>query len=150
MPRARRGRGEGGVHQRADGSWAGVLSLGHDGNGRRKRKWVYAPTKAEVLEKLKALQTRVGHCVDAGRTTVGEHLTHWLENVVKPNTKLATFDRYNQIVRLHLLPTVGGTRLDGFNPASVEALYAELRRAGRGARTIQMCGVVLGTALRNA
>ena len=37
MARKRRGRGEGSIHQRADGLWEAKISLGYDGNGKRRR-----------------------------------------------------------------------------------------------------------------
>jgi hypothetical protein len=48
MPRARRGRGEGGVRLRKDGRYEGTLSsVGED--GRRVRDYVYGATKGEAL-----------------------------------------------------------------------------------------------------
>lgn len=48
MARRRRGRGEGGVYQRADGYWVGAVS-GIDGTGRRRRVVVYGKTKGDAL-----------------------------------------------------------------------------------------------------
>lgn len=58
MTRQRRGRGEGGVYQRDDGRWAGIADLGWRGV-RRQRKFVYANTRRECVEKLAELQRRV-------------------------------------------------------------------------------------------
>ena len=45
MSRKRRGRGEGSISQRGDGSWEARLSLGYDGDGHRNRRTVYGKTR---------------------------------------------------------------------------------------------------------
>ncbi len=52
----RRGNGEGSIYQRADGKWRATLTIGHDENGKRKRRYLYGRTKGEVLEKINALR----------------------------------------------------------------------------------------------
>ena len=59
MARKRRGRGEGGVYRRADGTWAGIVSLGYGPDGKRRRKFVYGATKQEALEKILSAIRRV-------------------------------------------------------------------------------------------
>jgi integrase len=49
--RRRRARGEGAISKRKNGGWTGVLDLGWQ-DGKRKRKFVYARTRAEVARKL--------------------------------------------------------------------------------------------------
>ncbi len=48
----KRGQNEGGMYQRDDGMWEAKISLGYDINGRRVRKSLYAPTRAEVRSKM--------------------------------------------------------------------------------------------------
>lgn len=150
--RKRRGRSEGSVYQRADGMWVASVSVGFGGDGKRRRRVVYAATKTEVLDKLREIQAKAGRALDlgAGKMSVGDYLAHWLENVVKPGTRKSTSQRYEQAVNLHIVPVVGGVRLAMFTPSHVESLYSELRRNGKSPRQIQMCGTVLGTAMRHA
>jgi hypothetical protein len=77
MARRRRGRGEGGIYQRADGFWVGNASFGYTGDGRRKRRVVYGQTKQEVQDKLRGLQTSAaaGALTGTDRLTVAEYLT---------------------------------------------------------------------------
>lgn len=56
MARTRRGRGEGSVFLRSDGLWTGSLTLGYDGNGKRRRRVVYGATKTEADAILRASQ----------------------------------------------------------------------------------------------
>ena len=43
----RRGKGEGTVSERPDGTWLGQVTTGYDENGKQKRKTVYGKTQAE-------------------------------------------------------------------------------------------------------
>ena len=86
MPRKRRGRSEGSIYFReTDNQWVGSLSLGYDGNGKRKRRTVYGASKKEVQDKLHQLQnqTMVGLSLGAGRLTVGDYIQRWLENTAR-------------------------------------------------------------------
>lgn len=150
--RKRRGRSEGSIFQRADGTWAASLSLGYDDKGKRKRRVVYGDTKKEVQEKLRALQNAAvnGQLADAGTLTVAQYLARWLENTAKPRVQPKTHLRYEQLVRLRINPSLGGVRLSKVTPLHVEQLFASLERDGVSARGRQMTGTMLHTALRDA
>src|SRR5262249_47004007 len=111
--RKRRGRGEGGIYQRGDGTWCASLSLGYDGNGKRKRRTVYGMTKGEVQEKLRKLQgdASAGVLADPARQRLSDYLTHWLENVIRPNKTANTYRSYEGVVRNHIARLIGGTML---------------------------------------
>jgi integrase len=80
---ARRRRGEGSISQRSDGLWEGKISLGIDGNGRRKRKTVYGKSLKEVVEGLRRLQVSAsnGTLSEAGKMghILGQTLTRTME-----------------------------------------------------------------------
>jgi len=88
--------------------------------------------------------------IETSRLTVGQFLDRWLENVVKPSLANSTHTRYEQIIRLHLKPYVGGTRLTKLAPADVEQLYAEQERVGVTVRNRELSGVVLQESLAHA
>lgn len=132
MARAKRGRGEGGVFQReSDGLWVGTISLGYDGNGKRKRRTVYGATKSQALDNLDKVRAaaRVGNLPEAGSLTVGQLLDRWLE-ALKAKVETRTYEAKESLVRVHLKPRVGGVRLAKVNGLHVEALAAELRNHG--------------------
>ena len=55
--RKRRGRGDDGISwDKTNKCFVGTISLGFDGNGRRRRKTVRGKTKALVKDKLKELR----------------------------------------------------------------------------------------------
>ncbi len=149
MARKRRGRSEGSIFQREDGLWVGSVSLGYDGHGKRRRKTVYGVSKAEVMDKLRAVQNDAGRLTDPCTLTVGQWLSRWLDTVqnkVQPKTHL----RYEQLVRLRLTPHLGGYKLAKLAPVHVEQLFVALAREGISARGQQMAGTMLHTALRDA
>jgi hypothetical protein len=151
MNRKRRGRGEGGVFQRSDGRWVGVISLGYDGTGKRKRRTVYGESKGDVQEKLRRLQTdaSTGRLDDAGGMTVGTWLDRWLDTArsrLQPKTHL----RYEQLVRLRIVPVLGSVKLAKLAPVHVQQLFTVLEREKVSARGRQMAGRVLHKSLRDA
>lgn len=151
--RKRRGRGEGAVYQReSDGLWVGSVSLGFDGRGRRKRKPVYARTKAAALEKMRQIQADqdAGRLVETEKLTAAEYLKRWLENTAKNKVEPTTWELYRQMVELHLVPVLGGVKLAKVAPIHVEQCYAELERKGASAYTRRAAGVVLSAALKHA
>jgi integrase len=153
MPRKQRGRTEGSLYQREkDGQWVGIISLGYDGHGRRKRRAVYGQTKAEAQEKMQKLQTQAltGTLSDTGRLKVGDYLQRWLENTAKEKVRPTTYARYEQYVRLHLKPILGGVQLAKLRALHIENCYAELQRNGASAWTRKMSGILLNSALRHA
>jgi len=70
-----------------------------------------------------------------GKLTVGEYLKRWLIEYARPNTAPKTFRRYEQIVRVHLLPTLGNIPLTKLRPLHIQQVYTQVREKGLSART---------------
>jgi integrase len=147
--RKRRGRGEGSIYQDGD-RWVGTVSLGYDGRGRRKRRKVYGATKREVIDKLRKLQMKSPLLGDAGSLTTGEYVQRWLDNTAKSKVRPTTWGRYEELVRLHILPHLGGIKLAKLEAMHVEQFYADLVRAKASTWTQRMAGTLLTNALRHA
>jgi integrase len=120
----RRAKGEGSVYRRKDGR---VVGEHLDANGRKRYITSTTKTKAEmgaVLRKLLA-DRDAGIAYDSENLTVGGHLDGWLD-AVKGSVRDRTWQRHEQVVRLHLKPTIGAVKLDrlnvdgGLSPRSVE------------------------------
>src|SRR5438105_4896353 len=119
---ARRGHGEGSIYQRKDGRWAASISL--EG---RKRKTFYGKTRREVQEQLKTAlhQQHRGTLVTEPHQKVEQFLIHWLEDVHKYTVRPRTYERYEAMIRLHLVPGLGHYQLQKLSPQHLQAFYAK-------------------------
>ena len=146
----RRGNGEGSINRRKDGRWMGRYTV-HTADGPKQRA-VYGRTRAEVAEKLtKAMADRDGGLVfDAGKLTVGEYVTRWLEDSVKGTVKPVTHESYARLVWVHVVPALGRVKLKALTPPHVRRLYREKLEGGLSTRTVQYLHVVLQRALKTA
>ena len=146
----KRGNGEGGISCRKDGLYmARYTSQTPTGP---KRKTLYGKTRREVDEKLtKAKVDRDGGLVfDADNLKLGEYLERWLADSVRDTVRPTTFERYEQIVRLHIRPVLGKVKLKNLTSAHVRGLYREKLDAGLSPRSVQYVHVTLHKALKQA
>lgn len=149
---SRRGRGEGSVYRRKDGLWCATATIGYDELGRRRRRTYYAETKNEVLKKLaRAQQSMVaGASIEPQRETVASYMNRWLKDVAKPSVRDSSFVRYEKLVKLHLLPAVGGIPLAKFQPSQLQAVYSKMEARGLSGRTRQFLHAVGRRAFQQA
>src|SRR5215207_4324056 len=127
----RRGNGEGSItYRKKEGRYMGRYTI-HTANGP-KQKAVYGKTRAEAREKLaKAMAERDNGLVfDAGKLTIGEYLSSWLNDSVKGSVKPVTFESYERLVRVHIVPALGRLKLKALTPLHVRRLYREKLDAG--------------------
>src|SRR5215213_11718349 len=119
MSKKRRDKGEGSVYRRKDGRCVGEYE---DANG--KRRYISGKTKAEVRAKLRKLlaDRDEGIAYDSENLTVGAYLVRWLE-AIKGSVRDRTWERHEQVVRLHLKPAIGGVKLDRLNALQVQSVY---------------------------
>jgi integrase len=142
----RRGHGEGSIFKRKDGRWAAAISLP---SGRRK--YLYAKTRQEVARKLTQALRAVqdGIPLPPERQSLGSYLREWLESV-GPSLRPRTWERYEQYVRLHIVPHLGRIALARLTPAHLQRLYAQKLEAGLSPTTVAHLHAVLHRALAQA
>jgi integrase len=114
-----------------------------------KRRYVSGKTREETRKKLaKAMADRDGGMVfDAGTLTVGEHVTQWLRGSAKDAVRVSTFERYEQITRLHIIPVLGRLKLKALTPAHVRSLYRDRLDSRLAPATIHKMHTCLHKAL---
>jgi integrase len=146
----KRGNGEGGISRRKDGLYMARYTIQTPTGS--KRKTLYGKTRREVDEKLtKAKADRDGGLVfDADNLKLGEYLERWLVDSVRDTVRPTTFERYEQMVRLHIRPVLGKVKLKNLTPAHVRGLYREKLDAGLSPRSVQYVHVTLHKALKQA
>lgn len=149
MAQGRRGNGEGSVYKREDGVWCASADLGFV-NGKRKRKLVYGQTRKEVVEKLKGIQREQAAGVTFTNLTVEDYLKQWLEQTVKRQNRVRTYDRYSGDINNYLIPELGKHRLGKLTPAHVQTLLNKLADAGLSYRSIRNVRAALRRALNQA
>src|SRR5579872_1148052 len=118
----RRGCGEGGIHERADGRWEARIAVGSNANGKRIRRSVYGATKKDVQDKLAKLQglKSDGMLFAPSKTTVATFLARWLEDAVRLQRKPSTYGNYRKIVKNHIGPRIGGESLSRITAAQIQ------------------------------
>ena len=146
----RRGRGDGSITRRADGRWMARVDLGWQ-DGKRRRKTLYGQTKREVQDKLREMlhRTDQGLPLVPEQETVGAFLHRWLE-FKKADLRPRSYESYEHLVRIHLLPGLERVRLARLTPLDVSAWFRRHHAQGAGARTIQYARSVLRAALNQA
>jgi integrase len=129
-----------------------VVTVGYDGTGRRRRRYVYGANKAETLEKLMGLQHSklTGGLREPSRFSVAAYLQYWLETAARPAIREATYRLYSDLIRLHINTRIGGVALTKLTPTHVQGLLAEMEKGGASARLRQMVYSVLHKALKQA
>jgi integrase len=80
---------------------------------------------------------------------VAQFLLGWLETI-KPTVGVVTWKRYEEIVRLHLIPSIGSHSLGRLSPQSVQTLYAAKLEAGLSTTTVHHIHAALHLALESA
>jgi integrase len=151
---------KGHLEERGKDRWYIVLELGRDADGKRRRRRVTFDGKKTAAEKelvrlLRQLDT--GTYLEPDRVTVAEYLRQWLADYAKPKVAPRTYERYEEIVRLHLAPELGHLKLAKLRPAQISAFYAkELEKGNKqtkgalSAQTVLHHHRVLKEALRQA
>lgn len=138
--------GDGSIYLRKDGRFAASMVLE---NG--KRKYFYGQSKKEVRDKLKKAQLeQVQGILSTGpQQALSQYLADWLE-VHRYKVRPRTYERYEAIVRLHIVPRLGRVSLQKLTGQHLEKMYADLQKAGLSATTVDAVHNMLHTALDRA
>jgi len=141
---------KGHIRERSPGHWAIVIDA-HDAQGQRKRRWhSFAGTKREAQVQCAKLIADTGNVtVDPNRITVDDFLDRFLSDWVASHTTARSAERYAGSLR-HVRRVLGSKKLQALQPLDLAALYADMAKAGLGARTIKHVHVVFHRALEQA
>ncbi len=147
----RRGRGEGSITQRADGTWRGYVTTGYGPKGAI-RKYYYGKAFAEVRDKVSGAQqdVRRGLPLPGERQTVASFLEDWLTTVAAQRVRPNTLASYREIVTLHVVPHIGTLKLAKLAPQDVRAMLKRLEDAGVSPHRRRYARTVLRIALNHA
>ena len=144
---SKRGNGEGSIYQRKeDNKWVGSVTLE---NG--KRKVFYGKTRKEIQEKMKVAlrEQQQGTLVTAPQQSIEQFLKQWLETC-KPSVRIRTYERYEEFVRLHIVPVIGRVPLQKLTAQQVQGLYARKLEEKLSPSTVNVLHAMLHKALDDA
>src|SRR6266536_2411155 len=114
------------IRKRGNRSWTLVFDIGHDDLGRRRQKWeTVRGTRKQAEARLNAIMNEVetGSFVEPARITVSDYLLQrWLTHV-RTRVTPKTAERYEEIVRLHLIPAIGHRRLSLLRALHIQDYY---------------------------
>ena len=145
---AKKANGEGSIYRRkVDGMYVGCITL-DDG----KRKYFYSKKRQEVHDKMQAalLEKQQGTLVTAPQQTVSQYLAYWLEHNVRDAVRPRTYERYESIVRLHIVPIMGKVKLQALTPQHINTLKSKKLKEGLSPTTVSAIHDMLHKALDDA
>lgn len=121
--------------------------------GVRKQHSVYGKTRQEANQKMLATkrEAEAGRIGPARKQTVSAYLDEWLRTLnAADKCRPKTLRIYEQIVRVHLKPTLGPVVLERLSAQQIEAMLSDRRRSGLSDATVQRIRDVLRNALNRA
>ncbi len=142
---ARRGRNEGTIFRKANGSWRAQVSI------EGKRLSCTALSRAECVDWLRKTQTQIedGLTLENRNIRLGEYLDNWMA-AKKLTLRARSVDQYAKLINLYLKPILGKVKLKDLSLQAVERFYERLREAGVGLSNIRYAHRVLHAALEAA
>jgi integrase len=144
--RGKRGNHEGTIMKRPDGRWHGRITVA-DG----KRKHIYGKTRQEVARRMVEVQ----HEMESGlpvldeRQTAGQYLETWIE-MTKSQIRGSSWRRYNDYVRVHLIPGLGRVPLAKLTAQHVQLFYARKLSEGLSSTTVHHIHGMFHRAIKDA
>jgi len=129
---------ESSIYEGADGYWHGWVTVGTKDNGKPDRRHRQSKDEKKLCKAVRDLEKErdSGTLRKAGPVwTVETWLSHWLENIAKPKVRYKAYKAYATAVNKHLIPGLGGHRLDRIQPEDFEKLYAKIIASGLASAT---------------
>jgi len=140
----RRGNGEGSIYRRQDG-WGAAVSLPSG-----KRKYFYARTRQEVAKKKRDFEKHLEQGIvflDRGQT-VATFLKSYLSDSAKHSLKATSYESYESIIRVRVIPRIGRVKLVNLTGQHLQALYNDLLKEGLAPSSVVRTHAVLHAAFR--
>ena len=131
---------QGTIRQRNPGSWEIQVYLGRDSNGKRiRRTETVRGKKSDAQHRLREILSDLDRGIAPARNhyKVGEWMDKWMAEVIIPNKRQKTIDRYECDIRLHIKPTLSHVDLTKLSPVQVQHLESKLLQEGKAPKGVQ-------------
>jgi integrase len=141
----KRGNSEGSIYRRKDGRYAASIAV----EGQRYTS--YAKTRSQANDKLQELQRKQQQGVPlvTSQMPLREYLAQWLERI-KSSRRPSTYEGYEIMVRVHIIPHLGHIRLGRLAPEHIEKAYTAMQAQGKSASVVEHVHLRLSRALADA
>jgi len=143
-----RGRGEGTLFRRADGYWVGGVEI-PTADGTRKQKRVVRKSRADAIKALRELRKEIdaGRIVTTSNTKFALYIEDWLKTVHQKDVKPLTFLTDERLMHRHVLPHLGGKRLDRITARDIRLALDKIPMMATRKRAHTLIRKALNTAL---
>lgn len=114
-------------------TWSYIVRVRDPQTGKMKDQWkggFQTQKEAKAARNDARSASDKGTAVAASRITVREYLGEWLE-ASETRVRPTTLASYRQHVDNHIVPRIGGERLQQLTPLMIDRMYAKLLREGR-------------------
>lgn len=147
-----RGHGDGALYYSETlGRWVGILDLGTDPSGKRRRRKFTGKTRADVQNKIRDARRDLeeGRKLGSARETVGELLRDYVARGLPATAKSPnTHESYRWAIEGHLIPALGARKLKDLSPDDVDKFLQRKSAAGFAKTSLAHLHQVLKRALR--
>ena len=150
--RRRRLHGEGSIYgPRKDGRYVGAFYT-RTSAGTIKRVYVYGKTWKQARDRLVEEQSKAIRGIPAAAESwkLAAYLDYWLENIVRPSRRSATYALYEGVIRLYLKPGLGHYWLRRLSVPIVQSFLNAQLAEGKSIRNVHIMPEVLSAALTRA
>ena len=143
------------IKQRKDGYFEQKVTISPN-----NRKSVYGATKAEVRRKARELIAEAMRydISNVKKMTVSTYMTHWLEDIKKPELKPSSYDRVEQSLKYQIFPAIGHIQINALTSNDVQKMintiiseksYSTAKKAYNNLNACMELGVQRGEILKN-
>jgi integrase len=141
----RRSNREGSIYRRKDGRWVAQVTV----NGHLVYK--YFRSQGDCRNWIKEMQAKIkeGLTLEGTKTTMGEFLDHWL-STAQYTVRPKTWNQYSQVVRQHILPSLGNIKLSEIRVDQIQSLCNIKLKGGTSPRLVRLIHAVIRRALNYA
>ncbi len=140
------------IEQRGN-SWSIKVSLGKDVTGKvRYQTATVRGSKKDAEKKLSELlhQASSGAITIPGKVRVADYVDRWLKDYAEVNVARNVFEKYQNILKDYVQPTIGNLLLTQVKPEHLQKLYSDWQTRGLSAGTIRYRHAVIHKALATA
>lgn len=156
----KRANGEGHVYQKKNGDWEAMPTVGFNGKGKQRWKYLTGKTKQEALARMYDYKASVerGNYVEPTKMSVEAFLDYWYNNHSANKVKDTTRADDESIIRNHLKPYFGKFKLCSLKGYQIQETYNYMTKSGKAkdkkerlsAKTIRNIHAVFSRALKQA